>query len=362
MSYTGTITVIGTAEDNYLQSVKVSGFSELHVEKQIVGKTAEEAIAFFSSVFSLCPVSQSLCARLALTGVSPSPKVLEAFRLEWLLESLRYFVLDLGGSEYRKIGLPILAHISTERNKLLEENLEKKQAKEILQHLLGEARKLLIMNLPEGWIDHLKPGLDLDHPDSVEEIFSRLSDVNDSPDLIEFVFFGMDVHDFLETRSLTELLQDLLSPDRATRPALELTGAITRLRNDESVADLLGYYGNCSFVRVAARLRETLNLIDNWDRTDCEFALTEPHSSGLRMAAIQNARGTLIHAAQLNSEGRIGFYSILNPTEINLSSNSFEQSAIMLHAPSRQELKELLHLLCMSYDPCMQIQTEIVDA
>jgi hypothetical protein len=359
MSYTGTIKVTGTVKDNVLQTVKISSLSELHVEDKTVGKTAEEAIAFFSSVFSLCPASQVLCARLALTGKPPLPKDIEALRLEWLFESLRYFVLDLGSPEYRTAGLPILAGIRDDQNKLLGGNIEENTAKEILQHLLGEARKLLRMNLSEQWPLDVLYDVYCDNPASVREVFNRLSDIYVPQD--PFGFGALMPDKGIEDRSLKEILQDLHGKDLTVPPAIGLTGAIARLRNSD-ISSIQGQWGNCSLVRVAARLQETLDLIDNWDHTDCEFAFTEPDSSGLRLAAVQNARGILIHAVRCDSEGKITFYRILTPTEINFNTGALQESSVGLEGDSHEEFMEDLRLVCLSFDPCTQIQTEIVDA
>jgi hydrogenase large subunit len=120
-------------------------------------------------------------------------------------------------------------------------------------------------------------------------------------------------------------------------------------------------YSDSLLSRIVARvceipqlLNHTLELIDSLDLSEPSFI--EPpidinRVSGTGVASVEAARGSLIHKVKLE-DGIIKEYTIITPTQWNLSSGDKNYPAIAQKAIIGLETQELAELVFKSFDVC----------
>lgn len=160
------------------------------------------------------------------------------------------------------------------------------------------------------------------------------------------------------------LLQDPLFAQAPTwdgRPVE--TGALARLQAQPLVAALIAREGHSAATRFAARLVELATLLvdlesprDNapgWVR-----AWTLADGTGL--AAVQTARGLLMHHARL-AQGRINDYRVVAPTEWNFHpQGALFRGIVGTEAPDEATLRSRTGLAVQALDPCVGFRIEAV--
>ncbi len=99
------------------------------------------------------------------------------------------------------------------------------------------------------------------------------------------------------------------------------TGALARMRNEPLVAAMHGRFGNAVGTRIVARLAELALLIQELAGTEAQGDAPAriqrmPLGDGEGLAAVETARGLLLHRAVVRDESVVD-YRIVAPTEWN---------------------------------------------
>lgn len=141
------------------------------------------------------------------------------------------------------------------------------------------------------------------------------------------------------------------------------TGALARLQAQPLVAALIARDGHGAATRFAARLVELATLLaelgpasssaQGWVRA---WSLTD----GTGLAAVQTARGLLLHHARL-AQGRIDDYRIVAPTEWNFHpQGALFRGIVGSAAPDEATLAARTGLAVHALDPCVGFRVEVV--
>lgn len=145
------------------------------------------------------------------------------------------------------------------------------------------------------------------------------------------------------------------------------TGALARTLGHPLVAAAHARYGNAVPARMVARLTELAMLIDRLAGAATEGAAPAwvdafAVDDGEGLAAVQTARGLLLHRAQV-ADGRVTAYQIVAPTEWNFHpAGALVRGLEGAEAPDRTDLASTARLAVQALDPCVACRVEIADA
>lgn len=366
MSFIGDIKIKVKAEDYSVKEAFLHATSEVHVEKLFFNKTPQEVIDLCSTLFSLCPDSQSSAARLCLAAAAGTlnPSLIEQCRwlnyLEIINEGIRYFLLQLAPENFRKTNIKQIVAIRNEIVKLKKIDLNSPEAIKNGKRQLNELTlPLLLKDFHEDWEQDLLNGFNRSYIDNVPAIFVTLND---------YRYLGWSTLPLLK-KSTSILLEDFkekkewLKPHKERFVAKHLTGAIARQRKDPLIAYLLQKDGDTAYSRTCARFVELIvSLMNDTPEDDSICALQLEKGSAI--SAVQNSRGLLLHYCKISNDGNsVEDYKILTPTEINVTdSPEFLESLKGISASNENELTNLVYAVVASYDPCTQISIEVENA
>jgi len=140
------------------------------------------------------------------------------------------------------------------------------------------------------------------------------------------------------------------------------TGALSRMRAQPLVAAIDALHGHAVVTRMTARLTELAALLrglEAGERADIPpiqaFALGRGHG----LAAVQTARGLLLHRARLE-DGKVAEYQIVAPTEWNFHpAGALVAGLSGLAGPDEVELSCRARLAVQALDPCVACRIEI---
>ena len=120
-------------------------------------------------------------------------------------------------------------------------------------------------------------------------------------------------------------------------------------------------YGDSIFSRILARACEITQLLEHSKKLLSELDLSEPsyiepskkitQLSASGYAAVEAARGTLIHKVELE-DGIIKEYQIITPTQWNLSGGTREMQGVAQKAMVGLSDTEVAELVFKSFDVC----------
>ncbi len=138
------------------------------------------------------------------------------------------------------------------------------------------------------------------------------------------------------------------------------TGALARQRLQPHIARELELNGLSA--RLLARLTELAALPAQLRRPLAQGVRSICAGAGIGIAAVETARGTLIHRAALDGE-RVAHYRIVAPTEWNFHPRgAFPRGLADMPARNEGEVRQAAALLAHALDPCVAYETRIVDA
>ena len=167
-----------------------------------------------------------------------------------------------------------------------------------------------------------------------------------------------------ESAVVPALLQDPLfaqAPTWGGRPVE--TGALARCRDQPLVAALIARDGHSAATRLAARLVEAAALLRDLATADGDavgWVRAWPLGAGLGLAAVQTARGLLLHLVRL-ADGRIADYRIVAPTEWNFHpQGALFRGIVGTSAPDDTTLRARTGLAVQALDPCVGFRVEVV--
>jgi Ni,Fe-hydrogenase I large subunit len=114
--------------------------------------------------------------------------------------------------------------------------------------------------------------------------------------------------------------------------------------------------------RLLARLAELAVLPAQLRRPLANGIRSASPRDGVGLAAVETARGTLIHRVELDGE-KVMRYRIVAPTEWNFHPRgAFPRGLAGMPARNEGELRQAAALLAHALDPCVAYETRIVDA
>jgi uptake hydrogenase large subunit len=140
------------------------------------------------------------------------------------------------------------------------------------------------------------------------------------------------------------------------------TGALSRMREQPLVAALIERDGHSAATRIAARLVELAQLLNALrgaaDDTWC-WVQSWPLGAGVGLAAVQTARGLLLHSAQV-SDDRVEDYRIVAPTEWNFHPDgALAHGLVGTEAGDEATLTARASLAVLALDPCVGFRVEV---
>ena len=141
------------------------------------------------------------------------------------------------------------------------------------------------------------------------------------------------------------------------------TGALSRLQAQPLVAALIARDGHSAATRFAARLVEGALLLRDMRVANADAAgwvRAWPLGAGVGLAAVQTARGLLLHQARL-AEDHITEYRIVAPTEWNFHpQGALFRGIVGTEAPDEAALVARAGLAVHALDPCVGFRIEVV--
>ena len=138
------------------------------------------------------------------------------------------------------------------------------------------------------------------------------------------------------------------------------TGALARQRLQPHVARELELNGLSA--RLLARLTELAALPAQLRRPLAQGVRSISAGAGIGIAAVETARGTLIHRAALDGE-RVAHYRIVAPTEWNFHPRgAFVRGLLGCPAKSETEARGAAGLLAHALDPCVAYEVSVARA
>jgi coenzyme F420-reducing hydrogenase alpha subunit len=149
-------------------------------------------------------------------------------------------------------------------------------------------------------------------------------------------------------------------PDWQGRPAE--TGALARQRSHPVVEREIAQHGATAAARMLARLLELAQLPGQLREVQAQGIRSASPRPGTGIAAVETARGTLLHWAQV-AEGQVLRYRIVAPTEWNFHpAGAFVRGLTGYAVRSESEARGAAGLLAHALDPCVAYETSVVHA
>lgn len=140
------------------------------------------------------------------------------------------------------------------------------------------------------------------------------------------------------------------------------TGALARRRAQPLVAALIARDGHCAATRFAARLVEGAALLQELPTAAADassWVRAWPLPSGTGLAAVQTARGLLLHWVRL-ADDHIADYRIVAPTEWNFHpAGALFDGIVGTEAPDEATLVARTRLAVHALDPCVGFRIEV---
>jgi len=140
------------------------------------------------------------------------------------------------------------------------------------------------------------------------------------------------------------------------------TGALARVADRPLLRELDSVFGNGVAIRLIARIQELVELCDriaDLARGDCSQPWLRAASLGDKMAcsAVETSRGTLVHRVVLQGNDElasVGRYVIVAPTEWNFHpAGALATGLVGMHALSEEAALRAVQLLVHALDPCV---------
>jgi len=172
---------------------------------------------------------------------------------------------------------------------------------------------------------------------------------------------------WLEEADLPALAARLeTEPSFAQRPTWQSqpaeTGALARQRAHPAVAREIAGHGATVAARLLARLIEMAQLPEQMRDPRARGIRSASPRPGVGIAAVETARGTLLHCAEL-AEGRVARYRIVAPTEWNFHpQGAFVRGLAGYPVRSETEARGAAGLLAHALDPCVEYEVKVTRA
>ena len=378
MSIEGEITVTQHCGDQRVQDVTLASTRPLVAVRVLLGRSAADAAALVPRLYALCGHAQGAACAAALqaaAGGGAEVPVTDAriVMLEALQETLFRLLVDAP----RALSLPPQAAAlaparATVHGAITALKAHPEQPQPVLKQaaetLAALARQHVYGGDPADWLVANDAAAAFDRwRDTTNTLPARAlarlattapglcrSDTALMPGLDDAAWWSEVV---------PALQRDPLfaqAPTWGGRPVE--TGALARQRAKPLVAALIARDGQGAATRLAARLVE-------WATVSCalpaaaadasDWVRAWPLGQGIGLAAVQTARGLLLHQAWL-ADGRISDYRIVAPTEWNFHpQGALFRGIVGMEAGDPAALVARTGLAVQALDPCVGFRIEI---
>ncbi len=340
------LNIVVRAENGRVEEVKLAS-PRKNVAPVFVGRTPREATALAKSLFSLCPMAQSLAAQAAgeaASGLAPDAAEFRRRALSLLgeryVEMLRASLLDWPADD-----APDAESVAALREtmQIFRALPESSDAVALFGQAEKAAAQLGLYDFEHGaghfarqWADVVADEKHWDLP----------------PRNVDFL---RACDDDMVARAMRE-------PKFALAPQLGGRCVETGARARLSV-----FAGSLS-ARIAARFADmaaTLDLIgallDVGEAAE-DLLAGKNLDAGEGFAAVESARGRLFHAMRLDGAGRIVEYAIVAPTEWNFHRDGpFVQALRGGNIGTGDAARRRVARLAFAFDPCIRVGVEIRD-
>lgn len=360
MDLEGRIDVTLVLAGEAVASARVVATRPQLAQRLLVGRTPGESAALVGTLFSLCGHAQRAaceCACAAAAGEpDPTPGAVAAILAEIAQEHAWRLLLDW--PRVSESGVPpdpdalLALRRATARPNDLAGTLS-----ELLNRLLGEPAAQWLERDPDAlecWLDA-----------GAAPVARLLAGSRGVPDRDREPLILIPALEALVDGDLAVLADlALADPGFCARPRWQggpaETGALARQGDNRMLAGWLLERGRGAGARLLARLVE-LSAMPGWlmnagPTVIRALALGE----GAGLAAVETARGLLIHAVRLD-DGRVSQYRIIAPTEWNCASDGPLVAALSGLAPG-PGLERRARVAVTAIDPCVAYGLEIRDA
>ncbi len=142
------------------------------------------------------------------------------------------------------------------------------------------------------------------------------------------------------------------------------TGALARMGNDPLVATVQGSFGNAVATRIVARLAELAALLQELVGSEARPEAPPriqgiPLGDGEGLAAVETARGLLLHRARVRDESVVD-YQIVAPTEWNFHPDgALVRGLEGVEVGDARRLLRAAQLVVHALDPCVASRIEV---
>jgi len=379
MSIEGEITVTLHWDGSRVRHAALASTRPLVAVRVLLGRRPPEAAALVPRLYALCGQAQGAASVAALRAAGADPTGLPtasnaAVALEALQETLWRLLIDAP----RSLSLPPQAAavgparaVVAKATAALNTDPERSQpaVAEALAALGDTARRFVFGLEPAAWLDAASDPAAFDHwrntagtmPARALALLAATAPGLGRSDTA--LMPGLDDAAWWST-VVPALLRDPLFSQEPTWGGLPVeTGALSRWHEQPLVAALIARDGHAASTRFAARLVELAVLLRDLPTAGCasvEWVRSWPLGAGVGLAAVQTARGLLLHQARL-ADGRIHDYRIVAPTEWNFHPQGALYSGIVgTEAPDEDTLVARTGLAVHALDPCVGFRIQVV--
>jgi hypothetical protein len=362
--------------------VSIRSTRPLAAARVLVGRRAGDAAALLPRLYSVCASAQGSACALALEaagGLAPSRSALASrgflVALENLQEDLRRLLIDIPAAlghgartepvvAARRAFAPVLSAVPAagddgDAHGSLRRRAVDTAVEVVTRHVLGEPLHAFDGRLDADALERWARGAATAPAQALFALLVRdgrlgASDLPTLPPM---------------TRERIEAIVAALTADAgfAAAPGIDgaprETGALARSASHPAIAELVSRHGRGVASRLAARVVDVARITATLDAGAAPAAVDAwPVRPGRGVAAVETARGLLVHCAELRDDVVSG-YGIVAPTEWNFRPGGpLERSLAGLDARDDDALRSDAALVVQSLDPCVACSVEVQDA
>ncbi|MBK9703369.1 MAG: nickel-dependent hydrogenase large subunit [Betaproteobacteria bacterium] len=379
MSLPGELTVRLAWDGRRVVRVDVESTRPLIAGRLVAGKPAAEAALMLPRLYSICGHAQNAAARSALdaaAGLAPAPEALAARATAVVLETIQEYLWRLLIDWPRAMARsPVVAAVAAVRQRIAPA-LQRgwpagadRVAPALVAALEALADEHVYGEPVDAWLNRADAAAFDGWIAAGTTLPARLQRelMDTAPQLGRSATMLMPA-------ATAALLQQAVVPSLRGDPSFARapywqgmtaeTGALARTRSWPLVAALADRDGHTVATRMAARLAELALLLrqarrpfggDGDPRWVEAFALGRDEG----LAAVQTARGLLLHRARLD-DGRVADYQVVAPTEWNFHpAGPLVQGLEGAEAPDAAVLERHARLAVQALDPCVACNIEV---
>lgn len=346
-------------------------------ERLFAGKSPEQVVAMVPLLFNLCGGAQraAACAALASAGATDiAPGA--ADQLAVVLETVQEYFWRLLIDWPQAMGRQALATpVAAARHRIAAATRDRDGApawgnslamRELGTALGAIAEKSVYGVPPAAWLGIADPqGLQRWIADGAMLPARLLGElIDEAPDLGRSdVALMPDSAEALLAKVVPAMLREPAFARAPTWDGVPMeTGALSRLRAHPLVAAIDKLHGHAVVTRMTARLVELAALLRDLATGErCAILPIQAFTldSGHGLAAVQTARGLLLHRARLR-DGKVAEYQIVAPTEWNFHpAGALVAGLSCLAVTDEVDLSRRARVAVQALDPCVACRIEI---